>query len=324
MDSRRRFQECMRYGAPDRAPLLEEPIREETVAWWRKQGLPAHLNPCDNSALDRHEVIEPDLEPRPELEVWPSSRAELRDFCRYMDPQDDGRLPDDWAAKMPEWRSSGRILMLRVQRGFFLSMGVDGWDRFTDVVRLLVDDPLFVSEMMELQGEFSARLAERILSSQEVDAAIFVEPIGGDHGPLISPRMYEEFVLKSYDRIMNVLRRHGIETIIFRTFANVRPLLPALLRHGFNCLWACEVRSGAMDYRVLRREFGRDLRLIGGIDLDVLRAGKEAIMREVCEKVPPLLADGGYAPVANGRIREDVPYASYAFYRELLQEVAGG
>jgi uroporphyrinogen decarboxylase len=76
-----------------------------------------------------------------------------------------------------------------------------------------------------------------------------------------------------------------------------------------------------MDYRDLRREFGRDLRLIGGIDLDALRRDKEAIRRELEEKVPPLVADGGYVPLADGRVRVDVPFENYVYYRELLERV---
>jgi uroporphyrinogen decarboxylase len=77
----------------------------------------------------------------------------------------------------------------------------------------------------------------------------------------------------------------------------------------------------AMDYRTLREEFGRDLRLIGGIDLDMLREGKEAIRREVEGKVLPLLAQGGYCPLADGRVREDIPWENYRYYRELLQSL---
>jgi hypothetical protein len=76
-----------------------------------------------------------------------------------------------------------------------------------------------------------------------------------------------------------------------------------------------------MDYRDLRREFGRDLRLIGGIDLDALRRDKETIRREVEEKVPPLVADGGYVPLADGRVRADVPLENYVYYRKLLEQV---
>jgi uroporphyrinogen decarboxylase len=98
-------------------------------------------------------------------------------------------------------------------------------------------------------------------------------------------------------------------------------LIPSILKWGFNCLWACEVNTAAMDYRELRKELGRDLRLIGGIDLDVLRQGKEAIKREIEEKVPALLADGGYLPLADGRVRDDVPFENYAYYRRLLETV---
>jgi uroporphyrinogen decarboxylase len=133
--------------------------------------------------------------------------------------------------------------------------------------------------------------------------------------------MYEEFVLTSYQPVLDVLNQYGVETVVLRTFANTRLLIPSILKWGFNCLWACEVNIEAMDYRDLRREFGTQLRLIGGIDLDALKGGKEAIRREVEEKVPLLLAEGGYVPLADGRVRADVPFENYVYYRKLLEKV---
>jgi uroporphyrinogen decarboxylase len=211
--------------------------------------------------------------------------------------------------------------MLRVHRGFFLSMGVYGWKRFSAVIQLLMDDPELVRASMAIRGEFAARLAERVLQKVSVDAVIFSEPIGGNDRPLISPRMYEEFVLKSYEPLLATIRQHGVETIILRTYANARVLIPSMLKWGFTCLWACEVNAEAMDYRDIRREFGRDLRLIGGLDLDALRHGEEAIRREIEEKVPPLLTEGGYIPLADGRIRDDVTFENYTYYRRLLEKV---
>ncbi|MGD9081067.1 MAG: hypothetical protein PVG96_17105, partial [Desulfobacterales bacterium] len=94
-----------------------------------------------------------------------------------------------------------------------------------------------------------------------------------------------------------------------------------ILKWGFNCLWACEVNIDVMDYRSLRKEFGRDLRLIGGIDLDALRKDKAAIRQEIEEKVPPLIAEGGFIPLADGRVRADVPFENYVYYRQLLEKV---
>ena len=73
----------------------------------------------------------------------------------------------------------------------------------------------------------------------------------------------------------------------------------------------------------MRREFGRDLRLIGGIDLDALLRGKAAIRREMTRRAPRLLEQGGYIPLADGRIRAGVTLENYLYYRRRLEEVCG-
>ncbi len=321
MTGRKRFRETMRYGIPDRVPYFEEGIRKEVIKAWRKQGLPADTDLSKLFPSDQRKRIDPDLEPRLKLIKWPTNVNELGRFQRRLNPDHKWRLPGRWKKQVRAWKKRDYVLMLLVHRGFFITMGVRGWRRFAEVMDLLTDKPELVQQMMMMQGEFAARLAENILQEVEIDAAIFSEPIGGNDRPLISPKMYEEYILNSYKPVIDVLNRHRVETIIFLTFANARILIPSILRFGFNCLWACEVSIDAMDYRRLRREFGRDLRLIGGIDLDALRHSKDAIRREIEKKVPPLIADGGYVPLADGRVRADVPFENYVYYRQLLEEI---
>jgi hypothetical protein len=320
-NSRNRFREVMRYGTPDRVPYFEEGLRDDTLRAWRRQGLPRGKRAASLFPSDRRNEPEIDLRPLPEPESWPRSLSDLEGFKRLLDPRDARRLPEDWHDHVRAGPGRDYVLMLRVHRGFFLSMGVQSWGRFTKLMFLIKEDPAFVSAAMGLQGRFAASLTERLLDEVEIDAAVFSEPIGGNTGPLVSPADYEAFALKNYEPVLEVLRRRGVETIIFRTYANSRILTPSILRWGFNCLWACETNTGAMDYRQLRHEFGRDLRLIGGIDLDALRCGKDAIRHEVMSKAP-LLAHGGYVPLADGRIRPDVPFENYAYYRRLLAELS--
>ena len=323
MNSRERFHETMRYGSPDRVPYFEEGIRDDVLKVWRHQGL---KRKSEFEVLFRHdhrEEIYPDLEPLPRLKQWPSSREDLDRMRRRLNPEDLRRLPRKWPSRAPDLIRREHAVMLHVHRGLFLSMGVEGWGRFTEVIELLVRDPLLVHDSLMIQGEFAARLADRVLCDVRVDAALFSEPIAEKRGPLISPKMYREIVLPSYDPLLSVLKRHGVEVIVFVSWANPRLLIPAILDRGFNCLWAYEAESKAMDYQDLRREFGRDLRLIGGIDLDALRQGKEAIRREVAEKVPPLLAEGGYIPMLDGRVRVDIPFDNYVFYKRLLENMIG-
>jgi len=321
MTSRKRFIETMCYGRPDRVPYFEEGIRDEVIQAWRGQGLSGRSELEHRFPSDKRERMEIDLEPRPGLNAAPSTPSELDEFHRRLDPGDPKRLPHHWKKRVKDWRKRDHMLMLHVHRGFFLTMGVRDWRRFRNVMTMLIKQKEIVRKTMAIQGEFCAGLTQKVLESVDIDAAIFSEPIGGNEGPLISPAMYEDFVLKSYQPVLDVLKKFNVRSIIFQTFANARMLIPLILKWGFNTLWACEVNIEAMDYRSIRNEFGKELRLIGGIDLDALRKSKEDIRREIEENVPPLIADGGYVPLADGRVREDVPFENYVYYRELLAEI---
>ena len=321
VSSKDRFIYTLNYAPVDRPPLFEDGIRQEVLKIWHTQGFNKKEKLEQLFSFDPREEIEPDLEPKPAPSRWPKTIFGMKKLSHRLDPDDPSRLPADWNQKVEEWKSRDYPLILRLHRGYFLSMGVHGWHRFTDAIQLLVDAPDLVRFWMDTCSEFISRMAEKILKQVPVDAVLFSEPIGGNHGPLISPKMYSELILSSYQPILDVLHQYGVNIIIYRTYANTRPLLPSVVKAGFNVLWACECNPQAMDYAQIRVEFGRDLRLIGGIDSDSLRQGKAEINRAVMDLVPPLLADGGYIPLADGRVREDVSYENYVYYRKLLESV---
>ena len=321
MTSRQRFYETMNFGISDRVPYFEEGIRKEVLEHWYKQGLSRNQNLFDLFPTDHFEEIQLNINPLPEINNWPTSYEELSLLNERLNPNNQERFPINWEQIVSRTSKKDKAVFLRVHRGFFQSMGIYKWDRFSEVMYMLLEKPEFVHQAMAIHGEFVANFFDRVLSEIKVDAAIFTEPIGGNEGPLISPEMYEEFALRSYRPLLDVLHKYGISTIIIRTYANSRILIPILVENGFNCLWACETNIQAMDYRELRKEFGHELRLIGGIDLDALRYGKEAIHYEIEEKVPPLIADGGYIPLADGRIRKDISFENYLYYRKLLEKV---
>ncbi len=324
MNSRQRFLETMLSGKPDRVPYFEEGVRPEVLRAWHEQGLPEGIGLSEFFPTDEREELQLDMDPHPSIHNWPCNWEDLRAFARRFDHHDRSRYPSDWRKHLPAWRTRDHVLMMQLHSGFFIAMGVNDWKRFHELILQLHNDPGLVKEMLRIEGALVAEMTETMLQGVELDAAIFSEPIGDNNGPLISPKMYKELVLSSYESVLQVLRRHGVRVIIVRTYANCRRLIPVLLEAGMDCLWACEVNMQAMDYRSLRAEFGPGLRLIGGIDLDVLRQDKSAIRREIEEKVPPLLAQGGYVPLADGRVRAEIPWENYRYYRELLEKVTRG
>ncbi len=321
MTPRQRFAKTMAFGRPDRVPYFEEGLRGDVLEQWHKQGLPAGADLAEMFHFDQREQISLAMGFRPPPKRWPSSRRGLAALRRRLDSDDPARLPRDWSQRVKAWARRDGLLELPIHSGLFLTLGVEDWLRLEEVLLLLAERPEQAAEMMAIYGDFAARMARRVLEEVEVDFASFSEPIAGNCGPLISPETYARVVLASYQPILEVLRRHGVQTIVYVTYANPRPLLAGVLEAGFNCLWAVEAQREAMDYRELRRCFGRRLRLIGGIDLDVLLGSRADVEDEILSKVPPLLADGGYIPLADGRVRENVPLANYLHYRRLLEDL---
>lgn len=323
MTGRQRFLETMRYGTPDRVPYLEEGLRDDVLAQWHEQGLSADADLSRMFHFDRREQIPLDLGFRPALDAWPQSLKELHNVQVRLDPEDAGRYPADWKDLVRRWRSREHILEIFVHRGFFQTMGVNDWSRLEEVLYQVHDAPDLVRGIMGAYGAFVAQMVERVLSEVQVDLATFSEPIAGNDRPLLSPAIYDDLVLPSYLPIIEALRRGKVETIVYQTYANTRVLLPAVVRAGFNTLWAIETNPDAMDYRSIRSEFGREVRLIGGIDLDSLLLGPDAIRKEIEERAVPLLAGGGYIPLADGRVRGNVLFTSYCAYRKAIEEVTG-
>lgn len=307
----------MSYAPADRPPLLEEGLRDEVLERWHAQGLARGTDLSKQFHYDRRERIEPNVWPRPALKRPCVCREDLAELRRAMDSAHASRLPANWPERVEAWRHREHILELTLHPGLFLAMGVEAWRELEPVLYLMEDEPVLVREVLDVWGHLSAELAERVLRDVQVDFASFNEPIAGNSGPLVSPAMYREFALASYRPILDVLRRHGVQTICLITYANAAALLPAAIEAGFNCLWACEASGAEMDCVALRRRFGRNLRLIGGIDLDALVQGPAAIDAEL-EHIAPLLDDGGYVPLADGRVRSGVSWPNYVYYRQRL------
>ncbi len=321
MNSRQRFSGTLHGGKLDHPPLFEEGLRADVLEAWRSQGLPSGADLSQMFHYDRREEIDVDLDHHLDLLELPKTHLGLALLEQNLDPQDPARLPVNWTELVNAWKARDYVLMLPVHRGFFLTLGIGDWQSFAEMMYMIADHEGFVGQVMEIQGEFAAKFAGRILDEVRVDAVIFGEPISDLHGPLISPRMYRELVLESYKPLLEVLKLHRVETIIFRTYANSRALLPAVVEAGFNCLWANERESPAMDYLSLRKEFGPGLGLIGGIDLDALRHGKKEIRHELKKCAQPLLEGGRYIPLADGRVRVDVTLKNYTYYRKQLEKL---
>ena len=183
------------------------------------------------------------------------------------------------------------------------------------------DQPKLVERMMEERADRIIEITEKVLAHTEVDVFWYWEDMAYKHGPLIDPQLYRRFSLVHYRRVNDWLRSHGIRYIGLDSDGDVNALIPLWIESGINMLWPFERQSG-MDPLEVRRTFGRDLILMGGIDKRALVPGGDVMRREV-DRVMPLVQDGGYIPELDHSVPPDVSWPNFLEYVAYLKHRLG-
>lgn len=324
MNQSERFHATLGGRDSDRIPVFDLEPADSTVKLWRKQGLPRRTSVAEYFALETHESVGLEIRSSP----FYGRASDLLDseeaFARHYDAEDPERLASDFEKRCAEVHRAGRVLCISASGGGLLQMlGVCDWDSLVAACDAMVNRPAFVEALMERTTDFHCLCLDRVLSKIKVDYASLYEPIASNAGPLISPEMFDRYAMPGYRMVLDLLDRRGVPFRIFcTTGGDLSPLLPPLLDAGVNGLWISNIVSTRMKYSALRRAYGSDLALIGGIDCTALNRGEDAVRRAVEATVPPLLAEGRYLPCLDDRPRDETPFAMYRFYREVLAETA--
>jgi hypothetical protein len=358
MTERERFRETAHFGSPDRVPYWEViGYWDETFARWRTEGMPADAEPGAFFGLDRGgwEKLDVDLglDPAFPVEVldegdgftveqgsngvWSRklagsressqfvrfpvrSRADWDRYRRRLDPSSPGRRAGPDPAR--EREIADRSWPIAVSAGSIFGWLRD-WMGLEGIALALHDDEAWVEGMMEEVADFIvAMIGPALARHPGVDYAVFWEDMCYKAGSLISPDHVRRLMVPRYRRITGLLRAHGIDTILVDCDGNHDELIPLWLDAGINGVFPLEAAAGE-DPVDLRRRYGKDLLLVGGIDKRALARDRRDIEREVLGKAPFLLEHGGWIPSIDHAVPPDVPLENYRYYLSLLQKLAG-
>ena len=179
-----------------------------------------------------------------------------------------------------------------------------GFERF--FLRLM-DDPSFVHRLLAARTEWCIAMYQKALSLG-AEVLVLGDDAGHGEGPMISPRMWRQFVLPYHRRIVQALDA----PFIWHSDGNVEALLPMAVEAGFAGFHSLEPAAG-MDLARIKREFGQDLVLVGNIDVRVLcGADLEAVRREVRRCIEQGAPGGGYMIASCNSIFEGMNPAAVA------------
>jgi len=362
MTERQRFHEWAKFGSPDRVPYWEMGYWPQTVERWEDEGMPPDVHLHAFFGFDRREgvpinagmvpgfrdktleetdrhiirqrgdgVITRALKTGESHGVRMSmdqhirfpveDRDSWREFKKRFNPKSPCRYPLFWEECKD--RVKDRDYPLCIHGGSMF-----GWPRnwmgFERASMMLYDDPGLMHEIMDYLADFMIELITPALQEiGDIDFGVFWEDMAYKTASIISPKHAREFMLPRYKRITEVMHKYGVKTISLDSDGYVDELIPIWLEAGINLIYPLEVASGE-DPVALRKKYGKELLIWGGIDKRALAKDKAAVREEVLSKAPFLIEQGGWLPGIDHAVPPDVPFENYVYYREVVRAVAEG
>ena len=185
---------------------------------------------------------------------------------------------------------------------------------------LCYDDPALYEEIIEHQADFFMRLNGPLLDECRFEIAYIFEDCCGKSGPLFSPTAYRRFYHKYYKKLIDFYRARGVPHVLIDSDGMVEPLISCWMESGFDILFPIEVGTWRADPNDIRRRYGRNLRMFGGVNKHVIPQG-EAAIRAHLEQLKPAVRDGGYIPIPDHRIPPNCSLEQFQTYVRVFKDV---
>ncbi|RKX34024.1 MAG: hypothetical protein DRP71_08475 [Verrucomicrobia bacterium] len=181
------------------------------------------------------------------------------------------------------------------------------------------DDEDLFDEMIHTVGALSFSVTQYLLSCRiEFDFGHFWEDICFNHGPLISPVVFAGKVGPWYKKITGLMADHGIDIVSLDSDGKIDALVPIWVENGVNTMFPIEVGTWQADLLPWRKQYGRSVRGVGGMDKRVFALDRRAVDEEV-DRLKELEALGGFIPCVDHRIAPDAEWDNVRYYCDRMR-----
>jgi len=352
MTSRELWHEIMHYGSYDRMPVIHWTGWPELEREWEEQGL--------EPGQSRHEYFNaeglpwgvpihlglrpgfPDetIEETDEYRIFQQSdgviaqhwkgrsciphyidfrlkdRGGWDDYKKRLQP-DPARIPGNIDETVERMKASGRPLSIS-------SASMVGWLRdWMGVVNfgyIQYDDPELLEEMVDTLSDLVCWGMDQVLPKIKVDMAWGWEDICGSSGPLVSPDVFNRYVVPGYRKIADKLHEYGVDLYAVDSDGLIDDLVPGWFEGGVNVMFPVQIQPMGADPMAFRKRYGKELRIFGGIDKLALTKDKATIDAEI-ERRLPLMREGGFIPLPDHLIVPGTPLENYVYYLNRIREL---
>jgi uroporphyrinogen decarboxylase len=352
MTYRELFHQIMYYGDFDRMPVLHWTGWEETLERWHREGMPRGVN--EQQYFHGHgfwEWVSFNLELYPAFEEETLEETEDYRIIR----QGDGVVCQDWKHKSciphfidftlktaADWDNYKKRLQPDPQRipadidariiaaeqsGSPISVptaSLMGWIRnwmgVENMSYLMYDDRDVYADMVMTIADLTCWALDQVLPKMhtKVDLGFGWEDICGRSGPLVSPEIFKECVAPGYRKIREKLDEYGISLYGIDSDGDVSQLVGLWLDAGVNVQFPIEVGAWKGDARAYRKQYGKELRMVGNFDKLTLEQSHAAVDAEF-DRLLPLMKEGGFIFTPDHIITPGVALKDYLWFLERIR-----
>ena len=191
------------------------------------------------------------------------------------------------------------------------------------ILYMVYDTPDLVHDMMRTWFELADAVIKRHQAYVSIDELFLAEDICYNHGTLISPEMMREYLFPYYQQLITNIIKRQLDPdrhlfIQIDTDGDCRPAIPLYQEIGMDYMSPFEAAAGC-DVVALRKQYPQ-LLMRGGFDKRIIAAGKDAIDREVDRIMPFMKEHGGYIPMSDHGVPEEVRFDDYVHFRARIKE----
>ena len=255
---------------------------------------------------------------------WPVHAPEdFAEVKKRLVPAAPERYPKDLDEQIERWRRRDCPLILGrncAANGFYWR--AREWMGTRALSYAWYDQPALIHEMMAFYADFIIETSRPVLDKIHVDYFSLNEDLSMKNGPLLSPETYRTFILPHLKRMVAFFRSHGTRYFAIDTDGDPTALIPLFLEAGVDTLWPIE-RAAGISPQGWRKQFGKSLRLWGGVDKRVLTQGPDAIKAHLREFVP-LIEEGGFIPTVDHTVPPDVSWDHFRTYMDAKRDLLAG
>ena len=238
-------------------------------------------------------------------------RLEMGDY-EFPDPRDPRRFQH-----FPPFVKANPDKFRVVNMGFSLferAWSLRGMDK------LLMDmyaNPEFVEELLDRIVEFNLAIVDGCLE-YDIDALLFGDDWGQQHGLLMGPTMWRQFIKPRLAQMYERVKRRG-KFVMIHSCGDVDELLPELIEIGLDVF--NPFQPEVMDVFALKRELGDRLTFYGGISTQrTLPYGSPEDVRKETQRMMEVVGEGGgYILSPAHDIRKDVSLENMLALLEAVQ-----